>query len=98
MRVAVADASSIIFVHGFRGHPQHTWEDSRGKGSKGMGTAWPRKRDISVALFKSKPSSSASISAKTSIADNEMIEEQPNKLFWPKEYLTKDIPEARVWI
>lgn len=49
------------------------------------------------ALFKSKPSSSASISTTTSIADDETSEESPNKLFWPDEYLTQDIPEARVW-
>ncbi|KAK3905061.1 hypothetical protein C8A05DRAFT_41968 [Staphylotrichum tortipilum] len=33
----------------------------------------------------------------TSIADNITSEERPNKLFWPDEYLTQDIPEARVW-
>jgi hypothetical protein len=102
MWVGVADASSIIFVHGLRGHPQHTWEDSRDRGSvdrgkKDAGTATPRKRDILAALFKSKPSSSASTSTTTSIADNVTSEERPNKLFWPDEYLTQDIPEARVW-
>ncbi|KAK3896650.1 hypothetical protein C8A05DRAFT_48388 [Staphylotrichum tortipilum] len=91
---------NIIFVHGLRGHPQHTWEDSRDRGSmdrgnKDAGTATPRKRDFLAALFKSKPSSSASTS--TSIADNVTSEECPNKLFWPDEYLTQDIPEARVW-
>jgi hypothetical protein len=102
MRVAVADISSIIFVHGLRGHPQHTWEDSRDRGSvdrgnKDTGTTTPRKRDILTALFKSKPSSLASTSTITSIADNVTSERRPNKLFWPGEYLTQDIPEARVW-
>ena len=79
-------------MHGLRGHPQHTWEDSRGtgsvdrdsvnKGDKDVGTAVLRKRDKFTALFKSKPLAS---------------EESPNKLFWPNEYLTEDIPEARVW-
>jgi hypothetical protein len=92
MRVAVTDVSSIIFVHGLRGHPQHTWEDNRDRGradrtNKDAGTATSRKRDIFTALFKSKPSSSASSSTTTG-------EECPNKLFWPDEYLTQDIPEA----
>lgn len=94
-------------MHGLRGHPQHTWEDSRDRGSvdrgsvnrgdKDAGTAMLRKRDKFTALFKSKPSSSASISTTTSITDNKTSEESPNKLFWPDEYLTEDIPEARVW-
>ncbi|KAL2018181.1 hypothetical protein VTK56DRAFT_1206 [Thermocarpiscus australiensis] len=98
---------NIIFVHGLRGHPQHTWEDSRDRGTgdrgsvnrgdKDAGTAMPRKRDKFTALFKSKPSSSASISTTTSITDNKTSEESSNKLFWPDEYLTEDIPEARVW-
>ncbi|KAK4244388.1 putative kinesin light chain [Corynascus novoguineensis] len=48
-------------------------------------------------FFKSKPSSSTSISTTTSIADDKTSEESPSKLFWPDEYLTQDIPEARVW-
>ncbi|KAL2200935.1 hypothetical protein P885DRAFT_26612, partial [Corynascus similis CBS 632.67] len=94
--------NSIIFVHGLRGHPQYTWEDSRDGGSvdrvnKGAGTVTLRKRNILKALFKSKPSSSASILTTTSTADNETSKESSNKLFWPDEYLTQDIPEARVW-
>lgn len=67
------------------------------RGNKDAGTATPRKRDILAALLKSKPSSSASTSTTTPIADNVTSEERPNKLFWPDEYLTQDIPEARVW-
>ncbi|KAK4249589.1 putative kinesin light chain [Corynascus novoguineensis] len=93
---------NIIFVHGLRGHPQYTWEDIRGggsvdRGNKAAGTVTSRKRNIWKALFKSKPSSSASISTTTSIADDETSEESSNTLFWPDEYLTQDIPEARVW-
>ncbi|GAB1320192.1 hypothetical protein MFIFM68171_10402 [Madurella fahalii] len=93
---------NIIFVHGLRGHPQHTWEDSRDRssvdrGNKDAGTATSRKRNILTALFKSKPSSSARTSPTTLIADKETSEENPNKLFWPDEYLTQDIPDARVW-
>ncbi len=65
--------------------------------NKDAGTATSRKRDFWTAFFKSKPSSSASTSTTTSIADHETSEESPSKLFWPDEYLTQDIPEARVW-
>ncbi|KAK4248963.1 putative kinesin light chain [Corynascus novoguineensis] len=98
---------NIIFVHGLRGHPQHTWEDSRDRGSEGKGSAnrgskdgaaaAPRKRNILKTLFKSKTTSSTSISATTSIADDDSSEESTNKVFWPNEYLIQDIPEARVW-
>ncbi|KAK3986214.1 hypothetical protein QBC44DRAFT_333822 [Cladorrhinum sp. PSN332] len=93
---------NIIFVHGLRGHPQHTWEDSRDRGSvdrgnKDAGPAKSRKRNILTAIFKSKASSSASHSTTTSIADDDTSEESLSKLFWPDEYLTQDIPEARVW-
>jgi hypothetical protein len=102
MQVALVDASSIIFVHGLRGHPQHTWEDSRDRGSvdrghKDAGTVTSRKRDVLAALFKPKPSSSASSSVTNPPADNATSEAHPNKLFWPNEYLTQDIPDARVW-
>lgn len=65
--------------------------------SKDAGTATPRKRDVLAALFKSKPSSSALISTTTSNANNVTSDKRPDKLFWPDEYLTQDIPEARVW-
>ena len=89
-------------MHGLRGHPKHTWEDNRDRGSvdrdsKDAGTATPRKRDVLAALFKSKPSSSALISTTTSNANNVTSDKRPDKLFWPDEYLTQDIPEARVW-
>ncbi|OBT60143.1 hypothetical protein VE03_10653 [Pseudogymnoascus sp. 23342-1-I1] len=31
------------------------------------------------------------------IADNTSEGSTPQRLFWPKEFLTRDIPEARVW-
>ena len=89
-------------MHGLRGHPQYTWEDDRDRGSiersnKDAGTARPRKRDALKALFRPKSSSPASLSTTPSVAGSVASEERPNKLFWPDEYLTQDIPEARVW-
>src|SRR5690348_15322347 len=67
------------------------------KGNKDAGTATSRKRNVLKAFFTSKQSSSALISSTTSFADNGTSEESSRKLFWPKEYLTQDIPEARIW-
>ena len=70
---------------------------SADRANKDAGTAAVRKRDILKSYFKSKPSSLTSTLTTTSIADNKTGEESPSKLFWPDEYLTQDIPEARVW-
>lgn len=75
-------------MHGLRGHPRHTWEDSRNVSSEDTGAATSSKRKIK-SLFKTKSS--------TSTADNRTSEDRSAKLFWPDEYLTQDIPEARVW-
>lgn len=79
---------SIIFVHGLRGHPRHTWEDSRSVSSEDVGSATLSKRKAFASLFKSKPS--ASTTSRT-------VEDWSGKVFWPDEYLTQDIPEARIW-
>ena len=89
-------------MHGLQGHPRHTWEGNRDRDSversnKDAGTATSRKRDAWKALFRSKPSSSASLSTTASVANSVASEVRSDKLFWPGEYLTQDIPEARVW-
>ena len=77
----MADRSSIIFVHGLGGHPQYTWEDNRDRADK----------------YESEFSSLASISTMNTITVTLSSEEHTGKLFWPNEYLTQDIPEARIW-
>ena len=75
---------SIIFVHGLRGHPQYTWEDDRNTGREATNST-PSKREKIRSLFRRSSSvddTGASV---------------PTKLFWPKEFLTEDIPDARVW-
>ncbi|KAH8896558.1 hypothetical protein GQ53DRAFT_889772, partial [Thozetella sp. PMI_491] len=79
---------SIIFVHGLRGHPRLTWEDDIEPHIKGPGTSKPSKRKRLSALFKPKPSTLTS-----DVSSNE----HPQKVFWPDEYLTGDMPDARVW-
>jgi len=78
---------SIIFIHGLRGHPRRTWEGCRGPASSAGEAAVPRQRkNIFKSIFKPK----------SSRAETEQLD-QPSKIFWPKEYLVEDLPDARVW-
>ncbi|KFY18110.1 hypothetical protein V492_00135 [Pseudogymnoascus sp. VKM F-4246] len=77
---------NVLFVHGLRGHPRHTWEDGRGSSSN-QNTATPKKWKTFRPLFK-----------KSVLAvDNTSGDSAPERLFWLEEFLTLDIPEARVW-
>ncbi|KAH6662246.1 Alpha/Beta hydrolase protein [Halenospora varia] len=78
----------ILFVHGLRGHPRHTWEDSRDVGSDDPGPATSSKRKV-ISYFKHKSSAST--------ANNRTSKDSSAKVFWPNEYLIQDIPEARIW-
>ncbi|RYP47089.1 hypothetical protein DL768_006816 [Monosporascus sp. mg162] len=79
---------NIIFIHGLRGHPRYTWEDNKGASSEDTGTATSSKRKILTSFFRSKRSVSPAGTAN---------KKRSNKVFWPDEYLTEDIPDARVW-
>ncbi|MCJ1307313.1 hypothetical protein MMC25_000959 [Agyrium rufum] len=81
---------SIVFVHGLRGHPRETWEDSRQGGNDGEGSA-TSKRNPLKSIFKSKSSPSTTNSQK---GESNLASQ---RLFWPKEYLTEDLPQARIW-
>ncbi|KFZ16903.1 hypothetical protein V501_02016 [Pseudogymnoascus sp. VKM F-4519 (FW-2642)] len=77
---------NVLFIHGLRGHPRHTWEDGRGSSSN-QNTATPKKWKTFRPLFK-----------KSVLAvDNTSGDSAPERLFWLEEFLTLDIPEARVW-
>ncbi|RYP36178.1 hypothetical protein DL767_003510 [Monosporascus sp. MG133] len=87
-RMALRTGTGIIFVHGLRGHPRYTWEDNRGASCEDTGTVTSSKRKILTSFFRSKPSASTAGTAN---------QKRSNKVFWPEEYLTEDIPDARVW-
>lgn len=72
-------------MHGLRGHPKDTWEDSPETDSE---DATPRQRKTIKSFFKSKASSSTA---------NKTSKKESAKLFWPNDYLVEDVPEARVW-
>ena len=81
--------SSIILVHGLKGHPVGTWESNQEASDKRI--AGPSHLRQSVkSVFKSKafPLDNGSTKDNTSSAQR--------KVFWPKDYLAQDIEQARV--
>ena len=79
--------NSALYKHP---HLSGTWEDNEDVGSKGEGGA-SSKRKTFRSFFEAKPA--------ISTTDDKKSEESSasRKLFWPKDYLTQDIPQARVW-
>ncbi|PVH97016.1 hypothetical protein DM02DRAFT_96194 [Periconia macrospinosa] len=84
--------ANIIFVHGLRGHPQHTWEytsrDPRSS-SKPAAADNPKKKrgfrsKLSHVLHEKKSPSPA--------------QEPPhNATYWPAQILPSRVPRARIW-
>jgi hypothetical protein len=77
-------------VHGLRGHPKETWEDNRERSSNDESSTTSKRKGFS-SLFKSKSSTS---SAGGKEGDGSSAS---RKIFWPQEYLTHDITQARIW-
>ncbi|KAK1633204.1 hypothetical protein BDP81DRAFT_473894 [Colletotrichum phormii] len=82
---------SIILVHGLRGHPRHTWESGKIVNTNDDHGPTIKKRTGLRSFFKSKrltpdpsPSQAQDVSS-------------PPSVFWPDDFLTDDIPEARIW-
>lgn len=73
---------SIVFVHGLRGHPKHTWEHSSGQ----LHAAAPSKRTLKSIFRKPVPTNNEIEGSSTS-----------HTLFWPYHYLSQDVPNATVW-
>ncbi|KAK3385401.1 hypothetical protein B0H63DRAFT_182369 [Podospora didyma] len=81
---------NIIFVHGLRGNPQHTWEGSR----VSPADAAPGEKKRRWLTFFMSNDNTAGGSSTTSESSSFV---SSGTIFWPDEYLTEDIPEARVW-
>ncbi|KAH9865613.1 hypothetical protein J1614_009198 [Plenodomus biglobosus] len=96
---------NVVFVHGLRGHPRGTWETKAGasrgssevtKKPKWLRSLFERRGDRSLpadteqAQARDRSSSPAPPSPSPPSSS-------PSPVFWPEEYLTQDIPQARVW-
>lgn len=81
---------SIIFVHGLRGHPFETWASSRPAGEERAVGASSRRQRIR-SLFQSTRPASDSNSTQSDIGPAQRA------VFWPRDYLVEEIPQARVW-
>jgi hypothetical protein len=86
------NTNSVVFVHGLKGHPQHTWEygdehqfsipQSKSKPTK-HGHFWS---------FKPNPAGGFAL-ADCSLQGNSGF----GDVFWPLDKLPSDVPNARVW-
>ena len=84
----------MVFVHGFRGHPRDTWEAGPAASSEHSSDATEKPKGFK-SLFKRQAVRSPL--TKTEQAQASSSPSPSSKVFWPKQYLASDIPEARVW-
>ncbi|CAK7240810.1 MAG: hypothetical protein STHCBS139747_002258 [Sporothrix thermara] len=78
---------NIIFIHGLGGHPENTWSSSSG----------PKEDTETESVSGSKKRSMFSGFRQSS---RQQAKEAPQMLpdvFWPNDFLTEDIPTARIW-
>ncbi|KAI0115314.1 hypothetical protein F4814DRAFT_460095 [Daldinia grandis] len=92
---------NIIFVHGLRGGAQTTWEDTSTE--KGKHVALKKEHKILERILRLKSLVSTSAICGDDEADEEDDSEnhgassKEQRIFWPRDYLAKDFPRARVW-
>jgi hypothetical protein len=84
----------VVFVHGLRGHPRDTWEAGPAASSEHSSDATEKSKGFK-SLFKRRAVRSPL--TKTERAQASSSPSPSSKVFWPKQYLASDIPQARVW-
>ncbi|KAI1822513.1 hypothetical protein F4861DRAFT_385871 [Xylaria intraflava] len=87
---------NIIFVHGLRGHPQNTWEYHQ-TGANSRNTNTPRKRDRFRAILRPHRDAQTPPGVGENNNDSTRGSSTEHKVFWPRDYLLEDMPEAEVW-
>ncbi|KAL9595914.1 MAG: hypothetical protein Q9179_004796 [Wetmoreana sp. 5 TL-2023] len=80
----------IVPVHGLRGHPLETWTSCH-KADNGRAVGATSRRQYIRSIFNP----SARLPRSDSMQNGTNTRQR--QLFWPHDYLAKDIPQARVW-
>ena len=80
--------SSIIFIHGFTGHPERTWTSKKANNNHGISTAecvepLPRRHKILRPLSGSR-------------LDNDRGAAAVHATYWPRDLVPQTVPSARV--
>lgn len=85
---------SIVFVHGLRGSPRETWEDTA------TTSAPSTRRNAFRAIFRRKPTAAEPLQPKSSSSTSKSpstTSSTSSTVFWPNDFLANDLPEARIW-
>ena len=82
--------SSIVLVHGLRGHPLQTWASDPQAGDERTEGPSSRRQQIRSFFTPTTPPLESNSTQERAVS-------QTQQVFWPKEYLAEDISQARVW-
>ena len=86
----VLTESSIVLVHGLRGHPFQTWASNQQACDEHTEGPSSRRRHIRSFFKSTNPPLESNSTQKPAVSRTQQV-------FWPKEYLAEDISQARVW-
>ncbi|KAK2594152.1 hypothetical protein QQS21_008151 [Conoideocrella luteorostrata] len=84
---AVDYKANVIFIHGLRGHPKHTWD------------AVEQANEASQSASSSRPKPWRAKFRDKKLSDNNLKpgDVESTRIFWPEDYLAEDVPNARIW-
>ena len=86
----VLTGSSIVLVHGLRGHPFQTWASNQQAGHERTEGPPSRRQQIRSFFKSTKPPLESNSTQEPAVSRTQQV-------FWPKDYLAEDISQARVW-